>query len=187
MKTIRVPALLHDVFGQEQTVTDLLMISLGTVLGGTALLWAAWPDLQDLPWFRLVPAIALILDIMAGSVANFSQGTNAYYAQRPTNRLVFIAIHVHFPLLTFLVGQDVLASLPIWLWTIAGAILVNSRAGTSSQPALGGMVLMVGIAGGVLLNTLSPWLLATGLIFMGKVAYSFAVNHYPQRSEHAQL
>lgn len=178
MRTLSIPSFLHDVLGERQSLRALPMIALGAVAAGGGIAAAAWSDLGGLPWYRLVPALLLIVDIAAGAVANFSRGTSEYYAARPVNRLVFMAIHVHLPAVALLAGLPLWPALLVWAWTISGAFAVNALKGNAEQPLAGGFVLVVGMTGAVLLFSMVPWFLATALLFLAKVAYSFAVDHY---------
>ncbi|MBL8967931.1 MAG: hypothetical protein JNG85_13065 [Spirochaetaceae bacterium] len=183
MRTIKIPSALHEVLGERQSVKELLLLLAGTVAGVAALGFFAWPFLGTLPAWRGWLVGLLGADIVAGSLANFSRGTNDHYAARPMQRLVFIAIHVHLPLLALLAGQDPLGPLLVWAWTIGGALLVNARMGKADQVPLAGTLLAVGILLAVLVPGMEPWLRAISALFLLKVLYAFAVNHYAAPAE----
>ncbi|MCH8531348.1 MAG: hypothetical protein LAT65_10895 [Saccharospirillum sp.] len=175
-----IPASLKEVLGARQSAGALLCIALLTVLA--AIIWnhSMGPDSGSVGMWRLVLAWLLMLDIAAGAVANFTPGTNAFYAERPVWRWGFIAIHVHLPVVGWLLGLPLAPLLWVWGYTIMAACLVNLCHGRRWQPVLAGSLLCAGALGTALLS-LSPWLLSLALLFMIKVLYAFAVNHYPEQ------
>lgn len=169
---------LQDVFGEAQRPTQLVAILLFGITV-PAILATASPDLiESVSLWRAVPALLLILDIAAGCVANFTQGTSDFYAGRPRNRWVFIAIHVHVVVVAALLNLDLTASIVVWGYTIAAAILVNLLAAKPSQTFAGGLLLATGLTGIALWPGLSPFMSAVCALFMLKVLFSFAVDHY---------
>ena len=124
-------------------------------------------------------ALLLILDIIAGCAANFTRGTNDFYAARPAHRIGFIAIHIHLPVVLALAGLPLVPGLLVWAWTIAGAFLVNALNGRSSQVPVAGVLVAVGLGAAPLIGPWEPWALAVAQLFLVKVLYAFAVNHYP--------
>lgn len=129
------------------------------------------------PW-RSALALLLVLDIAAGSVANFTRATNEFYASRQRNRWVFIAIHVHVIAVAALLSVDIVPSIAVWAYTIAGAIVVNLLAATQSQTFVGGLLLGIGLTGIGLWPGLSPFMSVVFVLFMLKVLFSFSVDHY---------
>lgn len=169
---------LHDVFGQAQQPGQLAAI-LGFGIAVPAILAMMSPELIGAvaPW-RAVLALLLVLDIAAGCVANFTRGTSDFYAGRPRNRWLFIAIHVHAVAVAALLNLDLTASIAVWGYTIAGAVLVNLLAGKPAQTFAGGLLLAIGLTGIALWPGLSPFMRAVCALFMLKVLFSFAVDHY---------
>ncbi len=178
--TIRMPSYLHDVFGESQTIGELLVIVLFGV-GFTTLLFFAFPEMtQNLPPWRSVIAYLLIADIFAGCVANFTRSTNNYYAARDKQRLIFIAIHAHILIVAWLLGIGSWNSVIVWGYTIAGALMVNALKGSQFQMFVAGVLLTLGIAIIVLCSGTPKYFLVISLLFMVKVLFAFAVDHYGQ-------
>jgi hypothetical protein len=169
---------LHDVFGEAQRPGQLIAI-LGFGIAVPAILVVTSPELigSVAPW-RVVLALLLVLDIAAGCVANFTRGTSDFYAGRPRNRWLFIAVHVHVIAVAALLNLDLSASIIIWGYTIAGATLVNLLAGKPSQTFAGGLLLAIGFTGTALWPGLSPFMSVVCALFILKVIFSFAVDHY---------
>lgn len=178
MKQLRIPSFMHEMFGEKQPPATIVAILL---IGGllTACLYVAFPQLADgLPLWRTALALLLIFDVFCGCIANFTASTNNYYAARPKNRIVFISIHVHIILAALLLHTPLWHALAIWAYTIAGAFAVNALHGKPQQPLIGGLLLAAGMGGMPMLPEIQPYMLIVGLLFMLKVLFSFAVDHY---------
>ncbi len=182
--TIRMPPFLHDVFGESQTLFELLAIILFGA-GSTTFLFLAYPQMTaSLPFWKILIAFLLILDITAGSVANFTRSTSNYYAGKNNrSRVVFILIHVHILLLAWLLGFGWLGAIVVWGYTIAGALVVNALTGNTLQKFTAGLLLVLGIAIIVTGLEMPAYFLMVSLLFLVKVLYAFAVDHYPFRGD----
>lgn len=182
MKQIRIPSFLHDVFGEKQSMASIFSILL---FGGalTAALCFLYPELTDsLPAWRSALALLLMFDIFSGCVANFTASTSNFYAARKTNRIVFISIHFHIVLVALLLDTDIWYSIWVWAYTIAGAFIVNALSGKHSQRFIAGLLLSIGFGWVPMLPNIQPYMLITCLLFMLKVLFSFAVDHYAKAS-----
>lgn len=179
-----IPGAFKEVLGARQSAGALLCIALITALA--AIFWSQIPRPDGVPFgsLRWVLAWLLMLDIAAGAVANFTPGTNAFYAQRPAWRWGFIAIHLHLLAIGWLLDLPLTPLLWVWAYTIVTASLVNAFYGRAGQPVLAGSLLCVGV---LLITTLPlpPWQSSLALLFMIKVLYAFSVNHYPERETSA--
>ncbi|QCI67257.1 hypothetical protein [Phreatobacter stygius] len=178
MKAVAIPRHLHDVLGESQTVFELVAI-LAFGVGATVALALACPEaMQGLPLWRSLPALALVLDIAAGCAANFTRATNDFYATRPRNRWIFIAVHGHVVVVALLVGADLQAAVAVWLYTIAAAALVNALNASRLQTFVAGLLLALGLGAIPVWPGLSPFMQVVAILFMLKVVFSFAVDHY---------
>lgn len=178
MKPVRVPAFLYEVFGEKPSAASILaMLLFGGML--TAALYGAFPGMTArLPLWRSALALLLMFDVFAGCIANFSASTSNYYAARTTKRIAFIAIHCHVVLIALLLQSDVGYSVGIWAYTIAGAFAVNALHGRPSQRFVAGLLLSAGLGCMPMLPGIAPYMLIVGMLFMLKVLFSFAVDHY---------
>ena len=177
---IRIPPFLHDILGESQTPGEILTIAVLSV-GITTTLFVIFPEMiDDIPLWQSTFAFLLILDIIAGSVANFTRSTSNHYAARPGARWVFIAIHVHLLLIATLLGTGFLHALIVWGYTTAGALLVNALHGHRFQLFTAGSLLVAGIALAMLSASVPDYFQLISLLFMLKVLFSFAVDHYHQ-------
>ncbi len=179
-----IPGAFKEVLGTRQSAGTLLCIALVTALA--AVFWSQVPRPEGVPFglARWVLAWLLMLDIAAGAVANFTPGTNAFYAQRPAWRWGFIAIHLHLLAIGWLLNLALTPLLWVWAYTMVTACLVNVYYGRSWQPVLAGSLLCVSVLV-ISRLPLPPWQLSLALLFMIKVLYAFAVNHYPEKETRA--
>lgn len=172
------PASLHNVFGQRQSFVELLgtlLFGLGVPLALTLLEPAAF---HALPLWRSAGALLLVLDIAAGCAANFTHSTNDYYAARPRHRWVFIGLHFHLVGVALLLGDELAFASAIWAYTIAGAALLNLMKSNPLQTFAGGLLLAIGLVGMPYVMESSVLMRVVSTLFMLKVLFGFAVDHY---------
>ncbi|MBL8507140.1 hypothetical protein [Chitinimonas sp. JJ19] len=178
MRQIAIPSLFREVLGESQSVVEvaaILLVSLG--LTGLLCLLHADAVFAVAPW-RSALAILLVLDIIAGCIANFSYSTNHYYANNSKARLVFIAIHVHLLAVAWLLGLAWQHALVVWGYTMGAALVVNALYGNRMQRFTAGVLLVLGVALVLLAPAAPPFFMVVSLLFMIKVMFSFAVDHY---------
>lgn len=173
MGTLRIPSALHDVFGEHQSAASLTLVLLAVPIAVLAVL----PALLTVELWRAVLAALLVADIAAGVVANFTRGTNDHYAASAKRRAVFIAVHVHLPIVALLLALPLIPALIGWAFTIAASTAVVLLQGSPVQrPAAGcGIVIVLG-ATALVAETTTVLLFITAL-FAIKVVLSFAVDH----------
>ncbi|MDQ0061663.1 hypothetical protein [Paenibacillus harenae] len=178
MRLIRIPAFLHDVFGEKQSGWSILAILLfGGIL--TTAIYCVFPELTHrLPIWRSALAFLFIFDIFSGCIANFTASTSNFYAARRTNRIVFISVHVHIIAIALLLNSDIGYSLMVWAYTIVGSFIINALIGRQSQRFVAGLLLSIGLGFIPLLPGITPYMLIICELFMLKVLFSFAVDHY---------
>lgn len=175
MRTIRIPRFLHEVLGEEQSAFEIALVALGGLAAAAA--FGALASVGTAAAVARLVAIILAADLGAGAIANFSRGTSDYYALRPRLRWVFIAIHLHLPAIALLMGVDLGSSAAVWAYTIAAASAVNLSS-PPRQIALAGTFVAIGTMLIGILAWESPALRLAAALFLVKVAYAFAVDHY---------
>ena len=173
MNEIAIPSPLHDVLGKHQSGPSLVLI------GGVAAiaLIATAPALVGIPVWRSVVVALLIADIAAGAVANLTAATNDHYAARPRSRWIFLAVHVHLPVVALLLGAPLAPAIIVWAATIAAGSIVNLLAAGAVQRAAGGAAFAVILCLVLTLPDQHPALLVVSSLFAFKVVYAFAVDH----------
>jgi hypothetical protein len=177
MKYFKTPESLFEVLGEKQTVLEVSCILLFALFGSLIIYNEA--EIQFDHW-RSVIAYILIADVLAGCIANFSFGTNEFYAQRPKSRLIFIAIHIHILLIAWLLAEPMESALIIWGFTIGSAFIVNAFHGKSIQLFIAANLMCYGVFLLIYLS-LPSWFLMVSMFFMIKVLFSFSVDHFPKQ------
>lgn len=173
-----IPRALHDVFGKSPSARETVAV-LAFGLGVAAwLMLGLHAEYATLPWWRSTIAALVIADIAAGCVANFTRSTNDFYATRPRNRWVFIAVHGHVLALAAALGADLWTALAVWAYTVAAAAVVNLLAGTAKQTFIAGLLLAVGLVWIPQRHGVAAPLLVAYCLFVLKVVYAFAVDHH---------
>lgn len=171
---LRVPKAFHEVLGESQSPLSLLLV-IGAC--GVAAAFAAPAVLgADGAMWRKVIALLLVIDIAAGAVANLTQGTNRFYATRPTHRWGFIALHVHLVGFAAVLGLPLLPYVLIWTYTIGATVLLNLLVSWREQRVLAGALLAVGWMALPMLS-LDPLGVMVSALFIFKLCYAFAVDH----------
>ncbi|WP_104402643.1 hypothetical protein [Vibrio penaeicida] len=179
MTSFQVHPSLHEVLGEEQTYFEVACIALFATLG-TWLIYTSYyfPNIAEgRGLIATIVGFIIVADVLAGCIANFSRGTNNYYASKPKARIVFIISHVHILLIAWLLEGPLIEAGIVWAFTIGFATVVNRFAGSSYQTFIGATVMCVGLLLLPLLQ-LPNWMAIVSALFMLKVVYSFGVNHY---------
>lgn len=179
MKQIKIPSFIHDVLGEKQTITEIIFV-IFFGFGFTTLITHLYINTSmDLPIWRVIIGFLLILDISAGCIANLTRGTNDFYAERSKNRNIFIAIHIHLLVIGFLLSIPILPVSIIWAYTIISAFLINGIKKSPFQKIIALILLLIGIIGILLTSSVFPlWFQIVSILFLTKVMFSFAVDHY---------
>jgi hypothetical protein len=186
VRDIRMPKALHDVFGEAQSPVELALVVVGGLGLAMVVCVAGADSLDAVEWWRALLAVLLVADICCGAIANFTRGTDRYYAERPRNRWVFIAVHWHLVLIALALGEGFWFGLGVTAYTLAGASVVNLLHGSRLQAPVGGTLLAIGLAAVAIsaaTDAAPLLLLAAAALFELKVAYAFAVTHHPADAE----
>ena len=86
MKYRAVPKFLHEVFGEKQSLIEIICTLKFAFFGSFLTYFVLYRHTIDEITWATVLGFILIADVLAGCIANFSVGTNKYYAQRPKGR-----------------------------------------------------------------------------------------------------
>lgn len=176
---IRIPKFFHEILGETQKKIELLFIILFAVLSTTFLFMFYQDFLSSLSLLNQGILLLLTLDITGGVIANLTYGTDRFYSERKSARMVFIAIHIQ-PLLIFLFTKLPLGiGITLWAYTILCAIVLERYKNHPSQKVFAGFDLFVGL--GILFrfqNSITPFVTFLMFLFLFKVIYSFSVNHH---------
>ncbi len=175
---IKVHKFFHDILGEETHYLSLMMIGAVTIAVMGWLIMAEGDAFVQNGITRGAFAFLLLADIIAGTVANFTKGTNDYYAARSVNRWIFIAVHIQPILIAWLLGGSIFNASLIWGYTIFSVSVVNILKGSIHQRVVAGALMGMGIFTSLnLYSEASLVFLTMSVFFLIKVIYSFGVDH----------
>lgn len=176
---MKVPSQLREVLGTHQSGFALSSIGLMTLFGCYVVyvLFVRQKTLPDVTWWQWIIGDLLIVDVIAGCMANFTKGTNDYYKQRSQSRWVFIAIHFHIIVIAWPYNIALNESVIIWGYTIITAVILNTLYGRKAQNVIAIALVVLGFM--VIASLSSPlWFQCIAGLFLIKVCYAFSVDHY---------
>ena len=174
-RKIEIPKFLHEVHGHRSSVMELVLTYV-TILLVTGILIITAYDL-DLPLFKWIIYILLIIDLTGGVVSNFTEGTNHYYAGSSKRRHVFIALHVVQPLLMYWIFPHEGWNIALISFLTLSTLLVVNGIGTHTKQRFFSAVFMtLNITVAFLLGITHPALLWLIIMFIIKLVLAFAVR-----------
>jgi hypothetical protein len=188
---IRMPRLLHELHGERTTVGALVFTYVAVVVAGLSVGFLAALRPADPVWWKRVLAAILAADLAGGVVANFTAGTDEYYAARPRTRVIFIALHVVQPALLWLCYRGA-----VWEWgavagfTLVSAAAVNAVRGRAIAEPVAALLVVTGVGASVALGLLPVQAAWFTPIFLMKLVLAFAVRRSegavssPEKSGH---
>lgn len=151
-------------------------------IGLTSAIIIKYPNsYRDIDFPRRLFAFILIFDIFAGCIANFTVSTNNYYAKSKRKRLIFIIVHVHLLVISFLINKSISKVLLVWMYTIICSLIINEIQ-SKNQVFFGGLLLCTGV-GWIQMLEMETYMNIISTLFMVKVLFSFSVNHYRNNNE----
>ena len=90
----------------------------------------------------------------------------------------FIIVHWHLLILAFALEQTLQSSVIVTLYTLVAASIINLLKNNSEQKFYAGTLMAIGLLGINTLGQSSTVMLTVQALFMFKVIFSFAVDHY---------
>jgi len=178
MRLLKVPKFFHDILGEETQPLALALVITTTALLMGYLLCRECQVFAAAGLVRGGLAFILLADIIAGTIANFTSGTNDYYVRRSVNRWVFIAVHVQPVIIAWLLGFDLLSALALWGYVILAASVVNLLMGKAHQRLVAAALMSFGVFFALVLYGGEPLMMQVMSVFyVIKVVFSFGVNH----------
>lgn len=174
-KKIKVQGFLSELFGREITGLDLFLILYGSI---TLTIAAQMVCVEiELSLSKKILLAFLTLDIGGGVVANFTEGTNNYYAESLKRRYLFIAIHILQPLaLSWIFADNRFVILTLAVYTLVCSFIVTGIKRKSIQKTVAATMLLIVTILTFLLDPLPQALLLILLVYSIKLILSFSVN-----------
>jgi len=174
-KKIQVHKFLTALFGRETTPFDLLEVIISSVLFAGLTLLIKWNS--DLSVLKIIILTTLALDIAGGVVANFTKGTNNYYAESLQKRYLFVLFHLFQPsILIWIFPNELLPVLGVSIFTLISSILVLNIKKHYNQRIIAVTLLIFSLILSNLLNYTDPWTKMIMQLFSIKLILAFSVN-----------
>jgi hypothetical protein len=174
-KKIQVHKFLGEIFGRETTTFDLLAIIIGSVSFALLTLFVKWN--ADITIIKKIILIILALDIAGGVVANFTRGTNNYYAESLQKRYLFVLFHLLQPsILIWIFPNESLAVLGVSIFTLINSIIVLNVKKHYNQRIIAVTLLLFSLILSTLFNYTDPLTKMIMQLFSIKLILAFSVN-----------
>lgn len=182
-RSIRVPRFLRELHGEKASVFDLALTYLAAI--GTAIVIVVRPGARPVAslWWEIALVAVIGADLAGGAVANFTVGTDRYYAARPKLRLVFLMLHVVHPTILYLIiGGPPEVWIAIPAFTLASALVVNSLP-RARQATVAAVLSSAGIMICFSWFVIAPPALWFGPLFLVKLVLGFSVRRTTPETE----
>jgi membrane glycosyltransferase len=172
---IKVHRLFRELFGLETTRLDLLAIVI-SALSFAALTLILNSNSAALATKAIV-LIILALDIGGGVVANFTTGTNNYYAESLQKRYLFVVFHLLQPsVLIWIFPNELLAILGVSIFTLTSSLIVLNIKKNYNQRIIAVTLLLLSLILSTILNYTDPLAQVIMQLFSVKLILAFSVN-----------
>ena len=172
---IKVHRLLRELFGLETTRFDLLAIIISAV--SFAALTLILNSNSAALATKAIVLIILALDIGGGVVANFTTGTNNYYAESLQKRYLFVIFHLLQPsVLIWIFPNELLAILGVSIFTLTSSLIVLNIKKNYNQRIIAVTLLLLSLILSTILNYTDPLAQVIMQLFSVKLILAFSVN-----------
>jgi positive regulator of sigma E activity len=174
-KKIQVHKFLSEVFGRETTMFDLLAIMICSISFAVLTLFVKWN--ADITITKKIILTILALDIGGGVVANFTTGTNNYYAESLRKRYLFVFFHLLQPsILIWIFPSELIAIFGVSLCTLTSSIIVLNIKKQYNQRIVAVTLLLFCLFLSIILNYSDPLTKMIMQLFSVKLILEFSVN-----------
>jgi hypothetical protein len=172
---IKVHCYLRVLFGRETTIIDLLSILIGSVSLAGLIIFFKWNE--DLSGLKKIILTILALDIGGGVIANFTTGTNKFYAESLRKKYLFVFFHLLQPsILIWIFPNELLAIFSGTIYTLTSSFIVLLIKSTHYQKIIAVTLLVLALILSALLNYNDPFVQLIMHFFSLKLILAFSVN-----------
>ncbi len=173
---IRIPKVLREVHGEEAPLFDVVFSWVAAIVAAAIVVVRPAARPSTIAWWEVALVAVIAADLAGGVVANFTSGTDRYYAARPRLRIGFLLLHVVQPTLMYLaIGGPIEVWAAIPAYTIIAALVVNALP-DGKQIAVAGFLTVLGIFVCFAWFVIAPPALWFGPVFLVKLVLGFAVR-----------
>ena len=174
-KKIQVHNFFTELFGRETTAFDLLAVIISSVSFAALTLIIKWNS--DFSVLKKTILTILALDIAGGVAANFTKGTNNYYAESLRKRYLFVLFHLLQPaILIWISPNELQAILGVSLYTLMSSVIVLNVKKQYTQRIIAVTLLLFSLFLSTLLNYSDPLTKMIMQLFSIKLILAFSVN-----------
>jgi hypothetical protein len=172
---IKVHNYLRVLLGQETTSFELLTIVIGSVSLAGLTIFFTWNE--DFSGLKKIILTILALDIGGGVVANFTTGTNKFYAESLRKKYLFVFFHLLQPsILIWIFPNELLAIFSGTIYTLTSSFIVLRLKSTHDQRIIAVTLLVLSMILSALLNYTDPVAQLIMHFFSIKLILAFSVN-----------
>ncbi|WP_017472907.1 hypothetical protein [Amphibacillus jilinensis] len=176
---IKIPKFFHELLGEYQTKSSLVVIGVFIVTSGCLLALLGYDEWKELLVVKQLVTWLLFLDISGGVLANLTKGTDLYYSQHQWRRWVFIAIHVQPIILSWAMDVSLHYGMIIYVYTLVCAIVLNLIRNHHIHSVIAGSLTSLGLLIVAYFGQTVPFFASTLFTFyVFKVLFSFSVFHH---------
>ena len=172
---IKVHCYLRVLFGRETTIIDLLTIVIGSVSLAGLTIFFKWNE--DFSGLKKIILTILALDIGGGVIANFTIGTNKFYAESLRKKYLFVFFHLLQPtILIWIFPNELLAIFSGTIYTLSSSFIVLHLKSIHYQKIIAVTLLVLSLILSALLNYNDPFAQLIMHFFSLKLILAFSVN-----------
>lgn len=174
-RKITIPSYLHELHGKQASIFEILVNYIAAVLATAIILYLARDS--SLAVYKMIILGILALDLSAGAISNFTEGTNTYYTERPKMRYVFIAFHMVQPLvLAWIFPEDLTEIAIVSVYTLIAMTAINSIKEHVRQRVYGAFLMVIGLSVSFILGQMQPIVHLMLILFIVKLIMAFAIR-----------
>lgn len=136
-----------NLFGENPTRFDLLLINIFAPLTGIIIAWGVPGIRENLPLFHKLVLVVIAWDINGGVIATLTRSTSQYIvSSNRYTRLWFYALHVIQPLVIYAIAPVTYEFfLFCWVFTVGSAVFVGEFVPATRRHSVAGFLLVMGI------------------------------------------
>ena len=174
-RKVNIPKFLQELHGKQTRRIDLLLTYFSAILC-TALVWWMVRDLS-ISLFKMVILCFLTFDISGGVIANFTDGTQAYFSGLKGLRYKFIALHLLQPaFLMWLFPNDIIYISIISVFTLVAITILNGIKNGTDQRIWASFFALFGIALSFVFNEIEPVVHFLMVLYIVKLVIAFSIQ-----------
>ena len=171
----KVHRLFHELFGRETTTFELLAIVISSFSFAGLTLILKWN--ANISIIKIIMLTVLSLDIAGGVVANFTTGTNNYYAESLRKRYLFVLFHLLQPsILIWIFPSELIAVLGVSLFTLTSSFIILNIKKQYNQRIVAITLLLLSLILSTLLSYTDQLIQIIMHFFSLKLILAFSVN-----------